>query len=56
MWKWDITGPRQSLDAEALDDYNVIYQSPLGSVHRKAIRALFTAACPQPLVKVGVEP
>jgi hypothetical protein len=51
MRKWDITSPCHSPDAEALESYNAIYRAPLGSSHRKAIRALFTA-CPIPLVNV----
>jgi hypothetical protein len=50
MHKWDIPSPCRSPDAEALASYNVIYCAPLGSSHHKAIRALFTAACPAPLV------
>jgi hypothetical protein len=49
MKKWKITSKVHSLDAEALQAYNELYNSPVGSSKCKAIRALFQA-CPDPVV------
>lgn len=44
-------------DADALSDYNAVYNAPLSSALRRAIRALFTAEVPPPPVEaLGIEP
>jgi hypothetical protein len=43
MRKWDLTS-QGNPHAEVLQAYNEVFHSPLGSVQRKAIRALFTAS------------
>jgi hypothetical protein len=45
MHKWKITTKKRSPDEEVIDAYNMIYHSPLGSAHYKAIKALFIANC-----------
>jgi hypothetical protein len=42
-----VTSASRSPDADTLEEYNRIFQSPLGSAQRKAIHALFTAGGPQ---------
>jgi hypothetical protein len=57
MWKLVITSEKRPPDADAIKAYNGIFNSPLGSVERKAIRALFTVNCPQPTVETeDIEP
>lgn len=48
MRKWGITSETHPPDADALKDYNELYNQPLSSAHRKAIRALFTSEAAQP--------
>jgi hypothetical protein len=57
MRKWQITLEARLLDANNLHDYHTTYSSPLGSSHRRAIHALFTAKSPLPsVVATDVEP
>jgi hypothetical protein len=57
MRKLGITFEKRPPDADVIKAYNDIFNSPLGSVERKAIKALFTANCPQPTVKIeDIEP
>jgi hypothetical protein len=57
MKKWQVTSEARSLDADALRDSNTIFRSPLGSSHRKAIRAHFTAKDMLPMVEaMDIEP
>jgi hypothetical protein len=57
MRKLGITFEKRPPDADVIKAYNDIFNSSLGSVERKAIRALFTANCPQPTVKIDdIEP
>jgi hypothetical protein len=48
--KLNIISEKQSPDTEAIKTYDSIFRSPLGSVQRQAVRALFTAHCPAPSV------
>jgi hypothetical protein len=50
MKKWKITSEAHSPDADTLQAYNDMYNSPVGPSKRKAIRALFMASCPEPVV------
>jgi hypothetical protein len=45
--KWQVTEVDTSPDADAIMAYNEVFQSPLRSTQRRAIRALFTS-CPSP--------
>jgi hypothetical protein len=57
MRKWKITSDKKSPDAQALIEYDSIFRSPLGSFHRKAIRALLFTNCPPSMVEVtNVDP
>jgi hypothetical protein len=57
MRKLGITSVNRSPHADALKAYDEIYRSPLGSVQRRAIRALLTANCPELSVKASdIEP
>jgi hypothetical protein len=57
MKKWQITSVANPPDAGALQDYNAIYRSPLGSTQHQTIHALFTAKDLLPLVEpVDIEP
>jgi hypothetical protein len=57
MRKLGITSEKRPPDADAIKAYNDIFNSPLRSMERKAIRALFTANCPQPTVETeDIEP
>lgn len=47
MNKWGLTSENHPPDADALKAYKELYEQPLSSAHRKAIRALFTAEVPQ---------
>jgi hypothetical protein len=51
MHKWKVTSNKKSPDAQALIEYDNIFRSPLGSSHRKAIRALLFTNCPPSMVK-----
>jgi hypothetical protein len=46
-----ITSEKRRPDTDVIKAYNNIFNSPLGSAHRKVIKALFTAHCPQPTVE-----
>jgi hypothetical protein len=55
--KWQITSAASPLDASALQDYNAIYRSPLGSTQHRAIHSLFAAKDLLPSVEpMDVEP
>jgi hypothetical protein len=57
MRKLGITSEKRPPDADAIKAYNDIFNSPLVSTERKAIRALFTANYPQPTVETeDIEP
>jgi hypothetical protein len=51
MRKWKITSDKKSPDTQALAEYDSIFRSPLGSSHRKAIRALLFTNCPPSMVE-----
>jgi hypothetical protein len=57
MRKLKVVPPNSTSDAAAIQAYNGLFRSPLSSIQRKAIRALFTAATQQRQVApVGAEP
>jgi hypothetical protein len=50
LHKLNIISEKQLPDTEAIKTYDSIFRSLLGSVQRRAVRALFTAHCPAPSV------
>jgi hypothetical protein len=56
MKNWKITSGAHSPDADALQAYNDLYNSSVGSSKRKAMRAMFRA-CLDPVVDpMEIEP
>jgi hypothetical protein len=57
MRKLGISSEMRPPDVNVMKVYNDIFNSPLGSAHCKAFRALFTVHCPQPTIEVDdIEP
>jgi hypothetical protein len=57
MRKWNITSKSHSPCTEALEEYGMVFNSPLGLQQRKAIHALFVAHCPPPVAgELDIEP
>jgi hypothetical protein len=52
MRKLGISSEKRPPETDAIKAYNDIFNSLLGSVHRKAFMALFTMHYPQPTVEI----
>jgi hypothetical protein len=57
MRKWDITSRNRSLNVDAIQAYNTIFNSSIGSTQWKVIWVLFVVDCPLGVMESrGIEP